>query len=143
MLNQAKTLVAEKELRFQENLDEARTRLDALQSEVRLQYRKAHLNGTKVVFNLAATTEPKLSSLLDDQRLPQTPLHTPLRQRIERFNTPIIPNYDALNTKKIVRQLRGLSTWNLLKVNRREQITKNRKTIFQAVEREHRRNLNR
>ena len=43
MLNQAKTLVAEKELRFQENLDEARVRLDALQTEVRLQYRKAHL----------------------------------------------------------------------------------------------------
>ena len=143
MLNQAKTLVAEKELRFQENLDEARVRLDALQTEVRLQYRKAHLNGTKVVFNFAATTEPKLSSLLDDQRIPQTPFHAPLRQRIERFNTPIIPDYDVLNTKKIIRQLRGLNTWNLLKVNRREQFTKNRKTIFQAVEREHRRNLNR
>ena len=143
MLNQAKTLVAEKELRFQENLDEARVRLDALQTEVRLQYRKAHLNGTKVVFNFAATTEPKLSSLLDDQRIPKTPLHAPLRQRIERFNTTIIPDYDVLNTKKIIRQLRGLNTWNLLKVNRREQFTKNRKTIFQAVEREHRRNLNR
>ena len=142
MLNQARTLVSEQELRFHENLDEARTRLLELQTEVRLQYRKAHLNGTKVVFNFAATTEPKLSSLLDDQRIPQTPLHNPIRRRISRFNTPIIPEYDSLNTKKIIRQIRGMSTWNLLKVDRREQFTKNRKTIFQAIEREHRRYLN-
>ena len=141
MLTQAKTIVLEQETRFQEGLHDAKQRLSELKQDARLQYRKAQFTGTKAIFEVASNTEPKISALLEDSRLPTTPLHSPLLQRIERFNTPIIADYDQLNTKKIVKQLRGMSTWNLFKVDRRERLTKNRKTIFNAVTKEHTRNL--
>ena len=141
MLTQARTIVFEQETRFQEGLNDAKQRLLEFKQDARLQYRKAQFTGTKAVFDAAANTEPKLSALLDDNRIPKTPLHSPIIQRIERFNTPIISDYDHLNTKKIIKHLKGMTTWNLLKVDRREQLTKNRKTIFKAVQREHNRNL--
>ena len=140
MLPQAKTMVFT-DGRFQEGVQDVKQRIEELKVDARIQYRKVQFNGTKVLFDVAATTEPRVSAFLQHSKIPQTPLHAPLIQRIERFNTPNIPEYDSLNTKKIVKYLRGLNTWDLFKVDRRERQTKNRKTIFKAVEREHRRKL--
>ena len=141
MLAQAKSIVSTGEERLQDSVQDVKQRLEELKGDARLQYRKAQFNGTKAIFEVAATTEPKISALLKNERIPKTPLHPTIIQRVERFNTPIIPEYDTLNTKNIVKNLKGLTTWDLLKVDRREKQTKNRKTIFQALEREHRKFL--
>jgi hypothetical protein len=141
MLAQAKTIVNTGEVRFQDSVEDVKHRLEELKVDARMQYRKAHFNGTKVLFEVVVTTEPKISAFLQNDNIPKTPIHPSIVKRIERFNNPIIPEYDSLNTKKIVKNLKGLTTWNLFKVDRRERQTKNRKTIFQAIDREHRRNL--
>jgi len=129
-------------MRLQEGYEEAKLKASSLKKDANLQYRKAQFNGTKALFEVAANTEPKLSSILQHSKIPQTLIQSTLRGRIDRFNTPIIPDYTALNTKVIIKQLKGMSTWNLLKVDRTERLNKNRKTIFQAVNREHQRYLN-
>ena len=141
MLTQAKTIVWEQESKLQDGLEEAKKRIKEFKLDARVQYRKVQFNGTKTIFDAAANTEPKIIAILDNERLPQTPIHEPIRQRIERFNTPVISDYDTLNSKKIVKAIKGLNTWNLLKVDRREKLTKNRKTIFQALNREFKRKV--
>ena len=146
MLALAKSLVSDQETRLQDNITQAMQRVNGIKADARLQARKAQHAGTYRLFSVAENAEPTISALLEDQRIPQTPIHAPIRRRIERFNTPCIADYDQLNSKTVIKSVRGLRTWDLLKVDRRERQTKNRKTVFKAVtkelEKDHKRLLN-
>ena len=143
MLALAKSLVSEQETRLQDNINQAMQRVNELKEDARVQVRKAQHSGTHRLFAVAENAEPTISAWLDDERIPQIPIHAPIRRRVERFNTPCIPDYDNLNSKTVIKSVRGLRTWDLLKVDRRERQTKNRKTVFQAVTKELEKDLKR
>jgi len=57
-------------------------------------------------------------------------------KRLDAVTLPSVENYDLLNAKDTIKALRGLDWLELLKVARYEQLTKDRKTVLQAVEAE-------
>ena len=141
MLSRAKMMVQSQENRLQDGIGEVKKRIVLAKENVQKKYKKAQYTGTKSVFDAAVQTETKIIVLLEHPKAPKTPLHPPIKARIERFNEPKIENYDALNVKTIVKELKGMNTWNLLKIDRREKNQKNRKTVFRAIEKEHKRNM--
>jgi len=141
MLSQAKTVVQTQESRLQERLEDAKKRLQVAKTNARTKYRKAQFKGTKTIFDVAVNTEPKITAILEHPLLPENPLQAQIKIKIEHFNTPSISDYDNLNVRAILKQIKGMDTWNLLKVDRREKSIKNRKTIFKAIDKQHKRNL--
>jgi len=59
-----------------------------------------------------------------------------VHSRLEAACAPPVEDYDSLNAKKAARSVRGLAPVDLLKIERREQATKARKTVSDAIARE-------
>ena len=55
-------------------------------------------------------------------------------RRLDSVTVPRIEGYDDMNAKNTIRAIRGLDWLDLLKVARYEELTRNRKTVIQAVE---------
>merc|ERR1712100_189154 len=96
MLSQAKSVVQLQENRIQEGLEEAKKRIEVVRTNARRQYKRAQFTGTKTIFDVAVTTETKISAILEHPKTPNTPLNDQIKIQIERFNTPSIPDYDKL-----------------------------------------------
>lgn len=98
--------------------------------------------GQERIWTLETNTLSRAEDLLERaEALPvvsrvTTPVERALHRRLEDLTAPPIPDYDTLNAKKAARAVRGLDRVDLAKVRYREQATKNRKTVLDAVSRE-------
>jgi hypothetical protein len=64
------------------------------------------------------------------------PVERLVSERLTAVTAPPIEDYDALNARNAALAVRGLGRVDLLKVRRHEQATKDRKTVYKAIDRE-------
>ena len=143
-IRNAPKALSEKKDALQESLSEQRNdlqeRLNALIERLRRQVMAMRNSGQERVWNFETTALEAVEGMLakgDDTPIEKltSSLEDLVTRRLDVVTAPRIENYDALNAKESIRALRGLDWLDLLKVARYEELTRNRKTVLQAVER--------
>ena len=143
-IRNAPKALSEKKDALQESLTEQRNdlqeRLNALVERLRRQVMAMRNSGQERVWNFETTALEAIEGMLakgDDTPIEKltSSLEDLVTRRLDTVTAPRIENYDALNAKDSIRALRGLDWLDLLKVARYEELTRNRKTVLQAVER--------
>ena len=143
-IRKAPKALNEKKEALQESLTEQRNdlqvRVNALVERLRRQVTAVRHNGQERVWSFETNALEAVEGMLskgDDTRLEKltSGLEDLVTRRLDAVTAPRIENYDDLNAKDSIRALRGLDWLDLLKVARYEELTRNRKTVLQAVER--------
>ena len=142
-LKNAPKALNEKKDALQENLTAQRVQLqekgEALIEKARKQVAVAKNNGQERLWNLetrALETAEDLLGRADDTKLAKwtTGLEDLVTKRLDSVTVPNVEGYDSLNAKDTIKAIKTLDWLELLKVARYEQLTRNRKTVLEAVE---------
>ena len=143
-IRNAPKVLNEKKEALQESLTEQRNdlqeRVNALVERLRRQVTAVRNNGQERVWTFETNALEAVEGMLskgDDTRLEKltSSLEDLVTRRLDAVTVPRIESYDELNAKDSIKALRGLDWLDLLKVARYEELTRNRKTVLQAVER--------
>jgi len=130
---------------LQDNLQTQKQQLQAkgeeLINKARFQINQAKNSGQERWWTLETSALEAAEDLLgkaDETKLARwtNALEDLVTKRLDAVTMPAIENYDELNAKDTIKAVRGLDWLELLKVARYEQLTKDRKTVLEAVEAE-------
>lgn len=114
---------------------------EALLSKAKLQLKSAKHHSQERWWNLETSALEAAEGFLgkaDETVLAKwaNGLEDLVTKRLDAVTLPAIENIESLNAKDTIKALKGLDWLELLKVARYEQLTKDRKTVLQAVEAE-------